>query len=142
MNRARDPLVTSRIMSRVRNKDSKAELMLRRELHRRGLRYRLHCRDVLGTPDICIKRYRLAVFVDGDMWHGNEHKRRGLDNLAELFPNNTEFWVAKITGNIQRDHEVSDGLAQAGWTVLRLWESLVLENPNEAADMVEAARAL
>jgi DNA mismatch endonuclease Vsr len=81
----RDPAVTSRMMARVRSKDSKAELALRRALHARGFRYRLHGKEVLGRPDIVNRSRRLAIFVDGDMWHGNEHHRRGLASLAELF---------------------------------------------------------
>lgn len=123
-------------MARVRNKDSRAELTLRRELFARGLRYRLHAPDVPGRPDIVIRSRRLAVFVDGDMWHGNEYKRRGLSNLAELFPTRTEWWVKKIQRNMQRDQEVNKQLAAAGWTVVRLWESEVLSNPHNAADRV------
>src|SRR6516225_10318795 len=82
----RDSQVTSRMMAAGRNKDSKAELALRRELHARGMRYRLHARDVPGRPDLVIRSRRLTVFVDGDMWHGNEHRRRGMTSIAELFP--------------------------------------------------------
>src|SRR3712207_5456925 len=111
--RTRDPAVTSRMMSRVRNKDSKAELVLRRELHGRGLRYRLHAKDVVGRPDLVNRSRRLAVFVDGDFWHGNpeEWRRRRLPDLAAMFPNRTEWWVAKITANIERDRRVSSELA-------------------------------
>jgi DNA mismatch endonuclease (patch repair protein) len=131
--------VTSRMMAAVRNKDSKAELALRRALHARGLRYRLHARDITGHPDIVIRSRRLAVFVDGDMWHGNEHKRRGLSSLADLYPTRTAWWVDKIERNMRRDREVNEQLAAAGWTVVRIWESEVLENPQKAADQVMAA---
>ncbi len=126
-------------MAAVRGKDSKAELALRRVLHARGLRYRLHARDVFGHPDLVIRSRKLAVFVDGDMWHGNEHRRRGLASLADLFPTRTEWWVAKIERNIQRDQEVSEHLRADGWTVVRVWESEVTENPQTAADKVFAA---
>lgn len=139
MRRKRDPQVTSRIMSRVRSKDSKAEMMLRRELHRRGIRYRLHATDVLGRPDLVIRKWKFAVFVDGDMWHGNEHRRRGLESLADLFPSNTEFWVNKIEKNVQRDRLVSQRLWDQGWTVVRIWESAVLTDANAAAEQVVAA---
>jgi DNA mismatch endonuclease, patch repair protein len=124
------------MMAAVRSKDSKAELALRRALHARGLRYRLHARDVIGHPDVVIRSRRLAVFVDGDMWHGNEHKRRGLSCLADLFPTRTEWWVDKIERNMRRDQEVSEQLAAAGWAVVRIWESEVLEDPQKAADRV------
>jgi DNA mismatch endonuclease (patch repair protein) len=124
------------MMAAVRSKDSKAELALRRALHARGLRYRLHARDVAGRPDLVIRSRRLAVFVDGDMWHGNEHHRRGLSSLADLFPTRTDWWVAKIERNMQRDREVNARLAADGWTVIRIWESEVLADPAKAADRI------
>ncbi len=123
-------------MARVRNKDSRAELLLRQGLHARGVRYRLHVRDVPGRPDLAIRKYRFAVFVDGDLWHGNEHTRRGLANLADLFPTNTAFWVQKITRNMERDRQVNVQLADAGWHVVRLWASDVLDNPDAAVQEV------
>lgn len=132
----RDSAITSRMMAAVRNKDSKAELTLRRALHARGLRYRLHAPDVIGRPDLVIRSRRLAVFVDGDMWHGNEYKRRGLSCLADLFPTRTEWWVDKIERNMRRDQQVNEQLAAVGWTVVRIWESEVLEDPGRAADRV------
>ncbi len=124
------------MMARVRSKDSKAELALRRALHARGFRYRLHGKDVMGRPDIVNRSRRLAVFVDGDMWHGNEHHRRGLASLADLFPTRTEWWVAKIEKNMRRDREVTSTLREQGWTVIRLWESDVLADPAAAAQRV------
>lgn len=135
----RDREVTSRMMAAVRGKDSKAELALRRALHARGLRYRLHARDVFGHPDLVIRSRRLAVFVDGDMWHGNEHRRRGLASLADLFPTRTEWWVAKIERNMQRDQEVNDRLRSEGWIVVRVWESEVLQDSQKTADKVLVA---
>lgn len=134
----REPAVTSRIMASVRSKDSKAELCLRRALHAAGLRYRLHAADVLGRPDIVIRSRRLAVFVDGDMWHGNpeEARRRGRDSLADLFPSRTDWWIAKIERNIARDREVTEKLQSEGWTVVRLWEHDVLADPGGGARVV------
>ena len=136
---SRDPATTSRIMRAVKSKGSKAEMALRRELHRRGVRYRLHAKDVEGKPDIVIRHLRLAVFVDGDMWHGNEHKRRGLERMEDMFPTRTEWWVNKIERNVARDREVTRALEGQGWTVLRLWESAVLADPQEAAQRVQSA---
>lgn len=135
---SRDPAVTSRMMAAVRNKDSKAELRLRRALHNAGLRYRLHANDVLGRPNLVIRSRRLAVFVDGDMWHGNpeEVRRRGRQNLAELFPSRTEWWVAKIQRNMARDQEVTETLRREGWIVIRLWEHDVLADTDAAARKV------
>jgi DNA mismatch endonuclease (patch repair protein) len=137
----RDPAVTSRIMSRVRSKDSKAELALRRALHAQGIRYRLHARDLAGRPDVVNRTRRVAVFVDGDMWHGNpaEPTRRGRCSFAELFPSRTEWWVHKIERNIARDREVTATLTKQGYTVIRLWESDVLADPTRAAARVAEA---
>ena len=141
MPRRRDPAVTSRTMARVRNKDSRAELALRRELHARGLRYRVHAADIFGRPDLVIRKWKFAVFVDGDMWHGNEHHRRGLSSLKELFPTNTDFWVSKITRNMERDRAVNAKLSADGWVVFRVWESEVLADPCGVGDRVMEALA-
>lgn len=137
----RDPAVTSRMMARVRHKDSRAELALRRALHAAGLRYRLHAPDVPGRPDLVIRSRRLAVFVDGDLWHGNpdEVRRRGRSSLAELFPTRTGWWVAKIERTVARDREVTATLCARGWTVVRLWEHDVLRDPGRCAERVLAA---
>jgi DNA mismatch endonuclease (patch repair protein) len=127
------------MMAAVRNKDSKAELALRRDLHARGLRFRLHARDVPGRPDLVIRKYRLAVFVDGDFWHGNAWRLRGLARLEDQFPSNRDFWVPKLRRTIERDKEVTAALKAKGWTVIRLWESEVLADPPAAADRVEHA---
>lgn len=91
---------------------------------------------MFGHPDLVIRSRRLAIFVDGDMWHGNEHHRRGLSSLADLFPTRTEWWVAKIERNMARDQEVNARLKGEGWTVVRLWESEVLQNPQKASEKV------
>jgi DNA mismatch endonuclease (patch repair protein) len=81
----------------------------------------------------------VAVFVDGDFWHGNAHRLRGLDRLEDLFPTNREWWMKKLRRNIERDREVTASLRSNGWRVVRVWESDVLSNPTGAADTVEAA---
>ena len=134
----RDPRITSTMMSRVRSKNTKPELALRQALHRAGMRYRLHAPDVLGHPDIVHRGHKLAVFVDGDLWHGNpaEARRRGRESLADLFPTRTEWWMAKIQRTVQRDQDVTETLTAEGWTVLRIWESDVRADPDAAAQRV------
>ena len=134
--RVRDPAVTSRMMAAVHNKDSKAEWALRRALHSAGVRYRLHPKNITGRPDIAIRRRRLAVFVDGDFWHGVAWKSRGLNRLEDLFPSRTAWWVAKIQRNVERDREVTQRLKDEGWTVMRFWESEVLASPGVAARQI------
>jgi len=135
MGRRRDSAVTSRMMAAVKNKDSKAELVLRAALWRRGLRYRKHA-NLIGRPDLVFGPARTAVFVDGDFWHGNAWRLRGLPNLAAQFPHRRRWWVAKIQRNIERDAEVTAALRRQGWKVLRFWESQVLKAPQRVAARV------
>lgn len=122
-------------MSAVRNRDSTAELAIRRRLWANGLRYRLTAR-LPGRPDLVFPRQRIAVFIDGDLWHGNSWRVRGLPNLEAQFPNRTEWWVSKITRNMERDRQVNEQLAAEGWTVLRYWESEALADPNDVAERI------
>jgi DNA mismatch endonuclease (patch repair protein) len=137
----RDAAVTSRIMAAVRSKDTEPELLLRRVLHRRGLRYRLHARALPGRPDIVFARARLAVFVDGDFWHGQGWRERGFASFEEQFARHRdpERWRAKIERNMARDEEVNHALNSLGWRVLRVWESDIRRDPASVADTVEGA---
>jgi DNA mismatch endonuclease (patch repair protein) len=137
---SRDPAVTSRIMAAVRNRDTKPELMLRRELHRRGLRYRL--RSVLfGKPDLVFPSARLAVFVDGDYWHGNTWRLRGYASLEAYCStiSNGVFWYQKISTNMSRDVKVNEELRSEGWRVLRIWESDIRASLEATADLVQGS---
>jgi len=126
-------------MSKVKNKDSKAELAIRRLLHARGLRYRLHYNKVYGRPDIVFSRKRVAVFIDGDFWHGNAWRLRGLPSLAAQFPNRTEWWVSKLERTMRRDVEVTERLTSEGWTVLRFWESDVIADTKKVVERIVEA---
>lgn len=136
----RDPATTSRIMSSVRSRDTQPELLLRRELHRRGLRYRIHYR-LPGCPDIVFLRARIVIFVDGDYWHGNTWRLRGAASLEDYLSSvgNSEFWRRKITTNIARDEAVNRELREAGWQVIRIWESDLRADVKVAATIVERA---
>lgn len=119
----RDPEITHKIMSAVKSKNTRPEILLRHELWRRGLRYRVNYKGLPGKPDIVFTKARLAVFCDGDYWHGHNWAIRGLKNIEEEFSRYSEFWVNKIKGNMERDQRVNEQLNQLGWTVIRLWES-------------------
>ncbi len=137
---SRDPETTRRIMSAVRNRDTKPELTLRRALHAAGLRYRL--RSALpGKPDIVLVRTKVADFVDGDYWHGNAWRTRGFANFEAYYgrSDNAPFWLAKIRRNIARDKEVTAALTEAGWTVLRCWESDIERDLLVVTERVAAA---
>lgn len=123
-------------MAAVRSKNSKVELVLRRGLYRAGVRYRIHAPHVTGRPDIVIKKYKLAIFVDGDFWHGNAWRIRGLSRLEDLFPTRTQWWTQKITANMRRDQLVDETLRAQGWVVVRVWESDLLSRPAETIQRV------
>ena len=103
-------------MSRIRGKDTKPELVLRRGLHARGCRFRLHRKDLPGRPDLLFPRYRAAVLVHGCFWHGHNCP------LFKWPATRREFWQAKIEGNRARDARDLAELAAAGWRVLVVWE--------------------
>jgi DNA mismatch endonuclease (patch repair protein) len=134
----RDTAITSRIMAGVPNRDTRPELALRKELHRRGLRYRVRS-TLLGKPDLVFARSHVTVFVDGDFWHGNTWRLRGFPNREAYFAShaNTDFWRLKITANIERDRHVTASLNADGWHVLRFWESDITRAVTDAADVVE-----
>lgn len=120
----------SRIKKRNRKTDTTAEWALRRALWRAGLRYRVHQKGLPGTPDIVFPRQRVAVFVDGDFWHGRDWEQRK-ERLRSS--NNAEYWIAKIGYNRERDRNNDVLLVDAGWKVIRLWETDVLKDPQDAA---------
>ncbi|MGN8836816.1 very short patch repair endonuclease [Mitsuokella jalaludinii] len=121
-----------RNMSRIRSRDTKPEVLLRKALWHRGLRYRKNDRTLPGTPDIAIRRYHIAVFVDGDFWHARGHQ----ENPGEQVASNKEFWQKKLTRNVERDREVNDALTEQGWLVLRFWESDIRKDLEACASVV------
>lgn len=100
------------------------------------MRYRLHSADLPGRPDIVFVRQRLAVFCDGDFWHGRNLSQR-LTKLAK--GHNAAYWVRKVQANVARDVRNAGALAALGWRVIRLWETDILRDPTAAADAVAAA---
>jgi DNA mismatch endonuclease, patch repair protein len=126
-------------MGSVRGRDTRPEIALRRALHARGLRYRVHPRDIPGRPDFANRSRKVAVFVDGDFWHANpaEWERRGFKSMEEQFPAPKRgHWVSKLNRNIQRDAEVNAVLASSGWRTIRIWESEIRSDLEAVADYV------
>lgn len=134
----RSATVTSGIMAAVRSQGSAAELAVRHRLWANGFRYRIVSK-LPGKPDLVFPRRRVAVFIDGDLWHGNSWRLRGLPSLEAQFPTNTEWWVRKIAANVSRDAVVNRLLDEMGWTVMRFWESRVLLEPNTVSLEVATA---
>lgn len=121
-------------MRQVKNKDSKIEVMLRKELWSRGLRYRKNVNSIYGKPDIAFIGKKVAVFCDSEFWHGYNWEERKHD-----FKSHQEFWIPKIERNMERDKEVNTELERQGWTVLRFWGRDIKKNLQECADIIEKA---
>ena len=111
------PQQRHRCMSHIRSKDTKPELTVRNWLWSHGYRYHLNVKNVPGKPDIVMRRYRTAIFVNGCFWHGHE----GCKDFS-IPKSNTEFWETKISRNRQRDQQNYDILQQNGWQVIVVWE--------------------
>ena len=105
------------IMSRIRSKDTKPEIVVRKKLFESGLRYRLYVRDLPGTPDIAIKKYKLVVDVRGCFWHGH-----GKCRFSSRPKSNKSYWVEKIDRNKQRDSTNLSKLKKMGYKVFVVWE--------------------
>lgn len=105
----------SEIMSKVRNKDSKIEILLRKELWKMGFRYLKNSNKYFGKPDIVLPKYKTVIFVDSCFWHGCEKH-------GSLPQTRREFWENKISRNIFRDKEVSLFYENKGWNIIRIWE--------------------
>lgn len=104
-------------MAKIRSKDSKPEMVVRRLIHGMGLRYRLHVHGLCGKPDLVFSRIRKAIFVHGCFWH------RHCCNEGRRVPKSRpEYWIPKIAGNVRRDRLNQKRLRRAGWSVLVLWE--------------------
>lgn len=126
-------------MSAVKSKDTRPELALRKELWRRGLRYRKNYKKLPGKPDIVFPRARLAVFCDGDFWHGHNWAIRGYGSLENELQRYSRAWADKIIRNIQRDERTNEELEDVGWKVLRIWESDIKADVKRCGDIVEYA---
>jgi DNA mismatch endonuclease (patch repair protein) len=118
-------------MSRIRGQDTGPELTIRRIVHSRGLRFRKHGKDLPGRPDLVFATARVAVFVDGDFWHGWQFPR-WRNKMSS-------YWKKKIDGNRRRDRNNFRRLRAGGWLVIRIWEHEVKNDPESCADRIELA---
>jgi DNA mismatch endonuclease (patch repair protein) len=116
-------------MARIRSQNTKCELRLRSELHKKGLRFQLHRADLAGKPDIVFPSEKVAVFVDGDFWHGWRFSR-WKEKLSEA-------WRYKIEGNIVRDRRNIAKLRRQGWQVVRVWEHEVFGDSCRCVSQIE-----
>ncbi|TLP45706.1 DNA mismatch endonuclease Vsr [Cohaesibacter sp. CAU 1516] len=107
--------VRSRMMSGIKGKDTKPELLVRKALHRSGFRYRLHVKGLPGKPDLVFPKWKAVIFVNGCFWHGHDC------HLFRLPASRADFWREKIAGNVERDDRVVESLKTAGWRVAIVW---------------------
>tara|TARA_R100000935_G_scaffold57968_1_gene93377 strand:+ start:5336 stop:5854 length:519 start_codon:yes stop_codon:yes gene_type:complete len=121
----------SRIMGKIRSKNTKPELLFRRALWAKGVRYRVNNKKLPGTPDISIQKYNLAIFIDGEFWHGYNW-----DVTKKRLKTNREFWIPKIERNMQKDAQVNQQLTDLGFTVFRFWEGEIKKNLTKCVDDV------
>ena len=117
-------------MSRIKGKNTSIEVLLSKALWHRGLRFRKNSK-VYGHPDISIKKYRIAIFCDGDFWHGYDW-----ENRRDEIKSNRDYWIPKIERNMQKDIEVNHVLTAMGYTVIRIWEHEIRKDVNDVADMI------
>lgn len=121
------------VMSRIRGKDTKPELILRRGLHAAGFRYRIHARELPGRPDLVLPRYRAVIFVNGCFWHGHDCP------MFRLPETRREFWATKISANRERDRRQKVELSEDGWRCLVVWEcSMRGKARHPVADVISA----
>ena len=126
------PEQRKKCMQSNKSKGTKPELVLAKAMWALGLRYRKNSGSIFGKPDFSFKKYKVAVFVDGEFWHGKDWERK----KAEI-KGNREFWITKIERNIRRDMEVTGRLKAEGWTVLRFWSNDVVKNTTYCAEKVK-----
>lgn len=126
--------VRSNTMRRIKSKNTKPELILRHILWQNGIRYRIQNSSITGNPDLTIRRKKVAIFVDGDFWHGHNWEIKRLKIV-----NNRDYWIPKIEKNIERDKKVSQQLLKEGWEVIRLWETDILKDVDSCFHKISSA---
>ncbi|MCD8150866.1 MAG: very short patch repair endonuclease [Clostridiales bacterium] len=123
-------------MQHIRGKDTKIELTLRKALWAKGYRYRKHYKVIPGSPDIALTKYKIAIFCDGEFFHGKDWEV--LKPRLEK-SNNSEFWISKISRNREHDDEINKRLLFEGWTVIRFWGNDIVKHTDECVKVVEEA---
>ena len=121
-------------MKNIRSKDTAIEIRLRKALWQKGYRYRKNYKELPGCPDIVLTKYKIAIFCDGEFFHGKDWEV--LKPRLEQ-SNNSQFWINKISRNIERDDEVNKKLLFLGWTVIRFWGKDIKKKTEECVKVVE-----
>jgi len=118
-------------MSRIKSKNTKSEVLFRKALWAKNIRFRIHAKGLPGKPDIVIKKYKLAIFIDGEFWHGYQW-----DSTKNKIKSNREFWISKIENNIRRDIANNNSLTEMGYTIFRFWSKDINKNLNACINQV------
>ena len=118
-------------MSRIRGKDTSIEIALSKALWHRGLRLRGNQSGIYGHPDLSSRRLKVAIFCDGDFWHGWDWEER-----KDRIQSNRSYWIHKIERNMEKDEEVNHHLTDQGWLVIRVWEHEIRKDISGTADMI------
>ena len=121
-------------MQHIKNKDTKIEVILRKALWKKGYRYRKNYKEIPGKPDIALTKYKIAIFCDGEFFHGKDWEI--LKPRLEK-SNNSQFWINKIHRNRERDEEINKQLLFMGWTVIRFWGTDIQKNLDECIRVIE-----
>ena len=129
-----DDATRSRTMSRIKSKNTSIEVSLRKALWHSGIRYRVNYAKLPGTPDIAITKHKIAVFCDGEFWHGKDWKSK----MAKI-QSNREYWLQKINRNIVRDNETNQALSYRGWTIVRFWGADIQNDLKSCVEDVKEA---
>ncbi len=137
------PADRSALMRRVKGSGDEPERLLAAAMRKLRISFRTGDESLPGKPDFVLQRARLVVFIDGELWHGVQWRRRGLDCLDDQFASsrNPEYWIKKINANMQRDLRFTADLLAQGWRVLRLWEAEVRSDPDRCANTIAQARS-
>lgn len=122
----------SEVMSRIRSKDTKPEMLVRRHLHAMGFRFRLHDSKLPGHPDIVLPKWHTVIFINGCFWHRHEGCK-----LASTPKSNIEFWESKFKRNVERDKKEQSALADAGWRVIVVWECEAKARLDDLSDTIK-----
>lgn len=123
-------------MKNIRSKNTKIEVILRKALWKKGYRFRKNVQDLPGKPDVVLTKYKIAIFCDGEFFHGKDWE---VLKLRLEKADNSEYWINKISRNKERDDEVNKKLLFMGWTVIRFWGRDIKKNTDECIKVIEEA---
>jgi DNA mismatch endonuclease Vsr len=118
-------------MKNIKAKDTSIEMILRKALWEKGIRYRKNYKGLIGKPDIVLTKYKIVIFCDSEFFHGYDWENRKHD-----FKSNQEFWIHKIERNMERDKEVTKALEEQGWKVVRFWGKDIKKNTDDCVDII------